>query len=136
MSAAKIARRGVLAQQLNAIESLASVSVMCTDKTGTLTEAALRVVALVPADGVTEAELDTLFGRYAASSSARNATLQAIHDADLTGDGDASAVEPVRAGAVLVATALERAGARLRPARAGRARSAAWRSTGTSARGR
>jgi P-type E1-E2 ATPase len=39
VSAAKIARRGVLAQQLNAIESLASVSVLCTDKTGTLTEA-------------------------------------------------------------------------------------------------
>jgi cation-transporting P-type ATPase E len=94
VSAAKIARRGVLAQQLNAIESLASVSVMCTDKTGTLTEAALRVVALVPADGVTEAELKTLFGRYAASSSSRNATLQAIHDADLTGEGDAGAVEP------------------------------------------
>jgi cation-transporting P-type ATPase E len=94
VSAAKIARRGVLAQQLNAIESLASVSVMCTDKTGTLTEAALRVVARIPADGVTRPELDTMFGRYAASSSARNSTLQAIHDADLTGDGDASAVDP------------------------------------------
>ena len=35
-----------------------------------------------------------MFGRYAASSSARNSTLQAIHDADLTGDGDASAVNP------------------------------------------
>ncbi len=94
VSAAKIARRGVLAQQLNAIESLASVSVMCTDKTGTLTEASLRVVALVPADGVTDHELATMFGRYAASSSARNATLQAIHDADLTGDEEAPAVNP------------------------------------------
>jgi cation-transporting ATPase E len=94
VSAAKIARRGVLAQQLNAIESLASVSVMCTDKTGTLTEAALRVVERIPADGVTRPELDTMFGRYAASSSARNSTLQAIHDADLTGDGDAPAVDP------------------------------------------
>ena len=52
VSAAKMARHGILAQQLNAIESLASVSVMCTDKTGTLTEASLRVVELVPADGV------------------------------------------------------------------------------------
>jgi cation-transporting P-type ATPase E len=94
VSAAKIARRGVLAQQLNAIESLASVSVMCTDKTGTLTEAALRVVDLIAADGVTEDELRTMFGRYAASSSSRNATLQAIHDADLSGDGGTSAVEP------------------------------------------
>jgi magnesium-transporting ATPase (P-type) len=94
VSAAKIARRGVLAQQLNAIESLASVSVMCTDKTGTLTEASLRVVALRPAGSVAEDELGAMFGRYAASSSSRNATLQAIHDADLTGDRDASAITP------------------------------------------
>ncbi len=40
----RMARRGALAQQLNAIESLAAVDVICTDKTGTLTEAALRVV--------------------------------------------------------------------------------------------
>ena len=44
VSAFKIAQRGVLAQQLNAIESLASVDVVCTDKTGTLTEPTLRVV--------------------------------------------------------------------------------------------
>ena len=55
MSAFKIAQRGVLAQQLNAVESLASVDVVCTDKTGTLTEPTLRVVGLVPADGADEA---------------------------------------------------------------------------------
>ncbi|MFZ0090642.1 MAG: HAD-IC family P-type ATPase, partial [Solirubrobacteraceae bacterium] len=94
VSAAKMARRGVLAQQLNAIESLASVSVMCTDKTGTLTEATLRVVGLVPAAGVAEPELATMLGRYAASAPTRNSTLAAVHDADLAGDGDASAQEP------------------------------------------
>ena len=51
VSAFKMAQRGVLAQQLNAIESLASVDVVCTDKTGTLTEPTLRVVGLIPADG-------------------------------------------------------------------------------------
>ena len=56
VSAFKIAQRGVLAQQLNAVESLASVDVVCTDKTGTLTEAALRVVGLVPAEGVDQAD--------------------------------------------------------------------------------
>ncbi|MBN9624598.1 MAG: HAD-IC family P-type ATPase [Actinobacteria bacterium] len=54
VTAAKMARHGILAQQLNAIESLASVSVMCTDKTGTLTEASLRVVELIPAAGAAE----------------------------------------------------------------------------------
>ena len=53
VSALKMAQRGVLAQQLNAIESLASVDVVCSDKTGTLTEPTLRVVGLVPAAGPT-----------------------------------------------------------------------------------
>jgi len=92
VSAAKMARRGVLAQQLNAIESLASVSVMCTDKTGTLTEASLRVVALVPADGVEEPRLARALGRYAASAPSRNSTLEAVHAAGLA-DGD-PALEP------------------------------------------
>ncbi len=91
VSAAKMARRGILAQQLNAIESLASVSVMCTDKTGTLTEASLRVVSVLPAEGVTEAELAASLATYAASSPTRNATLEAVHAAGLDGG---IAVEP------------------------------------------
>jgi cation-transporting ATPase E len=87
VSAAKMARRGILAQQLNAIESLASVSVMCTDKTGTLTEASLRVVVLAPAEGVGEAELARSLGLYAASAPARNSTLEAVHEAGLGTDG-------------------------------------------------
>jgi len=73
-----LARRGALAQQLNAIESLASVDVVCLDKTGTLTEARLRVVALEPADGVADEELRGALGRFAASSPAQNRTLEAI----------------------------------------------------------
>jgi cation-transporting P-type ATPase E len=97
VTAAKMARRGILAQQLNAIESLASVSVMCTDKTGTLTESSLRVVELIPAEGVADDELASTFGAYAASAPTRNSTLEAIHDAGL-GDGvvarDPTAVIP------------------------------------------
>jgi P-type E1-E2 ATPase len=91
VSAAKMARRGILAQQLNAIESLASVSVMCTDKTGTLTEASLRVVSVLPAEGVGEPELAASLASYAASSPTRNATLEAVHAAQLDGG---SVVEP------------------------------------------
>lgn len=92
VSAAKMARRGVLAQQLNAIESLASVSVMCTDKTGTLTEASLRVVETTPADGLSEDELRRALGRFAASAPSRNGTLDAVNDARLAGED--AAVEP------------------------------------------
>ena len=68
-----IARRGALAQQLNAVESLASVDLICLDKTGTLTEPDLRVVELLGDAGCANS-----IGRYAASSGARNRTLEAI----------------------------------------------------------
>jgi magnesium-transporting ATPase (P-type) len=83
VSAFKIAQRGVLAQQLNAVESLASVDLVCTDKTGTLTEPKLRVVDVVPAGGVETGTLARALALYAASVSTRNSTLQAIADARL-----------------------------------------------------
>ncbi len=78
VAALRTSRRGALAQQLNAIESLASIDTLCLDKTGTLTEGSLRVARLVPADGVSEVELSAALGRYAATASARNATLEAL----------------------------------------------------------
>jgi len=83
VSAYKVAQRGVLAQQLNAVESLASVNVVCTDKTGTLTEPTSRVVGLIPAEGVEEQTLATALATYAAGAPSRNSTLQAIADARL-----------------------------------------------------
>jgi cation-transporting ATPase E len=76
VAAIRMARRGALAQQLNAIESLASVDVVCLDKTGTLTEPALRVV-----DVVGPTSLGKELGRFAASSAVRNATIAAVADA-------------------------------------------------------
>jgi magnesium-transporting ATPase (P-type) len=75
----RMARRGVLSQQLNAIESLASVDVLCLDKTGTLTEAALGVQEAVPARGVDD--LERQLGGYGANSSLRNGTIEAISGA-------------------------------------------------------
>jgi P-type E1-E2 ATPase len=72
VAALKMARRGALAQQLNAVESLASADVVCLDKTGTLTMAELRVVEAVPDS------IGGLLGRFAASSPSRNTTLAAI----------------------------------------------------------
>jgi len=78
VAALRIARRGGLAQQLNAIESLASVDVVCLDKTGSLTTPTLRVVDVVAAPGIRRAALVGALGRYASSSSSRNVTLDAI----------------------------------------------------------
>ena len=74
-AALRMARAGALSQQLNAIESLASVDTICVDKTGTLTTASLRLVEVLPAPGTSAEELDEALGRYAASSEARNLTL-------------------------------------------------------------
>jgi cation-transporting P-type ATPase E len=77
-AALQLGRRGALAQQLNAIESLASVDLICLDKTGTLTEPGLRVVGLEPADGVQPERLRDELARFAASSPSKNATLLAL----------------------------------------------------------
>jgi cation-transporting P-type ATPase E len=78
VAALRMARRGLLAQQLNAVESLAAVDVICLDKTGTLTEPRLRVIDVEPAHGVEREELIWALGRYAASSASHNTTLEAI----------------------------------------------------------
>ena len=76
--ALRMARVGALSQQLNAIESLASVDTICVDKTGTLTTPSLRLVGVDPAPGTTEQELGERLGAYAAASEAQNLTLAAV----------------------------------------------------------
>lgn len=80
MSAVRIARRGVLVQQANAIDSLSHVDVLCADKTGTLTTAHTRVERIVALDG-DEAALIALLGRYAASTDATDRVTCAIREA-------------------------------------------------------
>jgi cation-transporting ATPase E len=78
-------------QQLNAVESLASVDVACLDKTGTLTDSTLRVVEIVPAPG---ARPEGALARFAASATARNDTLQAIADSAAAAPQEPEAVVP------------------------------------------
>jgi cation-transporting P-type ATPase E len=73
VAALRMARLGALAQQLNATESLASVDVVCLDKTGTLTQPRLRVVELIGPESLAQ-EL----GVYAASAVTKNGTLEAV----------------------------------------------------------
>jgi cation-transporting P-type ATPase E len=81
VAALRMARRGALVQQLNALESLASVDIVCLDKTGTLTEPEPRVLETVAAPGVVHAELERALGCYGASAGSRTSTLDAIREA-------------------------------------------------------
>ncbi len=81
VAAVRMSRRGILSQQLNAIESLASVDTICVDKTGTLTEPSLRVVETLPAAGVSEERLHAALAALAAAVATPNATLRAIGEA-------------------------------------------------------
>ncbi len=47
-----MARQGVIVRRLEAIENLGSIDVLCTDKTGTLTEGTVTLAAALDAEGV------------------------------------------------------------------------------------
>ena len=53
-----MAARGVIVRRLNAIENLGSMDVLCTDKTGTLTEGVVRLDAALDARGQCSETLD------------------------------------------------------------------------------
>src|SRR6266567_9611993 len=77
LAAVRLANTGVLIQQANAVESLSTVTVLCCDKTGTLTTNRLYVHAVQPL-GIGQEKLGALLGAYAASVLASNATTAAI----------------------------------------------------------
>jgi Mg2+-importing ATPase len=55
-----MAAHGVIVQRLNAIENLGSIDVLCTDKTGTLTEGVVKLEGAYDASGVRSVEVLTL----------------------------------------------------------------------------
>jgi cation-transporting P-type ATPase E len=78
VGAARIAGRGALVQQVNAVEAVSRVDVVCTDKTGTLTSGRLALTELVAAPGTTWEQARRLLGTFARSVSATNATTAAL----------------------------------------------------------
>ncbi len=87
IGAVSISRYQTLIQRVNAVESMANVTVLCFDKTGTLTRNQLAVQEIKPLDGLNEAELDDLLCTYVGNLAHLNGTAAAI-DAYLKRDGD------------------------------------------------
>jgi cation-transporting ATPase E len=78
VGAARSARDGALVQQVNAVESISNVDVVCTDKTGTLTTGRLTLAEVVPVGPLPAAEVEHLVGTAARSTAAANLTTAAL----------------------------------------------------------
>lgn len=97
----RLGRRGVLVNELPAIEGLARVDVVCADKTGTLTEGTMEATAFIPF-GERAVMLEAL-RQLGAADDAPNSTMQAIQ-AGLAQVGyarEASGVLPARHATLL-----------------------------------
>lgn len=81
LGAATIAKQGALVQQVNAIESLSNVDVLCMDKTGTLTANRLRLHAVRPLAGVDAETARLHLGAFARSASTTNRTGEVLAEA-------------------------------------------------------
>ncbi len=80
LGALRITSRGALIQQSNSVESLSNVTVLCMDKTGTLTTNQIKFHDVFPFE-IGADELRQLLGDFAASASATNKTSEAIQEA-------------------------------------------------------
>jgi cation-transporting P-type ATPase E len=80
VSVTKLARRQALMEELQAVEVLARVDVVCLDKTGTLTEPALEVQGIEVLSGCDEGTARAALGSIACGEPAesRNATANAL----------------------------------------------------------
>lgn len=76
-SALKLSRKKVLVQDMNCIERLARVDVLCVDKTGTITEPEMEMENLVPLTDDPPEYLEHMLG--AMYQEPDNATARAIH---------------------------------------------------------
>ena len=78
VGAVRIGRIGTLVQRVNAIESMGNVTVLCTDKTGTLTRNLLSVQQVVPLGGHSEAQVRQTLAEYVGNLNSQNKTASAI----------------------------------------------------------
>ncbi len=80
MGAVRIAQQGALVQQSNAVENLSRVTVLCTDKTGTLTSNQIVYDQIQPY-GKSESEIKSLLKSVVGSQTSSNKTSEAIINA-------------------------------------------------------
>ncbi|EQD70351.1 plasma-membrane proton-efflux P-type ATPase, partial [mine drainage metagenome] len=65
-------KKGILVTRLSSIEDAASMDILCTDKTGTITQNRLTIESVVPLDGYSEDQI-VLYGAMASSDANNDA---------------------------------------------------------------
>lgn len=83
VSVMRLASKKVLVHDMKCIETLASVNVLCVDKTGTITENTMEVNGEIPMDGYDSqsmAPLKQIISDFASAMSSDNITMKAMKD--------------------------------------------------------
>ena len=78
LSAIKLTKRRVLVQDMNCIESLARVDVLCVDKTGTITEPVMELEQVIPLTNDPPEHLEAILTALYGTSEPENDTARAI----------------------------------------------------------
>ena len=79
-SALKLTQQRVLVQDMNCIETLARVDVLCVDKTGTITESRMEVENVIPLTTQPHEHIETILTALYGTEEPENDTAQALHD--------------------------------------------------------
>lgn len=78
LGALSITRHQTLIQRVNAVESMANVTVLCFDKTGTLTRNQLAVHEIIPVNGTAPGQIDSRLVNYLGNLGHMNLTASAV----------------------------------------------------------
>ena len=79
IGAISITRHRTLIRRVNAVESLANVTILCFDKTGTITQNKLAVSDILPLNGTPKDEIRTRLHLYTANLAHKNGTAAAVY---------------------------------------------------------
>ena len=83
----RLARRQALVRRAVAVENIGRITTICSDKTGTITEGRLRLMHLVAAESVSDAELLSLAALASRRDSADPMDEAVLREADASGAG-------------------------------------------------